>query len=150
MRGTNIVTDSSRKRMTSILIMVAGMIIYWLWEANLISSFAIPAKTLPYNNMEEFLKQSNHKVTYYNTVLLLKFSTPYLITMVNFTLVYPHIKYFVILQLIVKKGTRHEDFFRYSKDPVIQQVWKERVLPYIETDPIYKVKSTFEHLNILC
>ena len=38
------------------------------------------------------------------------------------------------------KGSYSEDFFKSSKDPIIQQVWKERILPHIETDPVYQVK----------
>lgn len=33
----------------------------------------------------------------------------------------------------------HEDFFKYSKDEVKQKVWNERIYPYIDNDPIYKV-----------
>ena len=32
----------------------------------------------------------------------------------------------------------HEDYFRLSKDPITQRVWKERIEPYID-DPVYKV-----------
>ena len=32
----------------------------------------------------------------------------------------------------------HEDLFRYSKDPIMQRVWKERIEPYID-EPIYTV-----------
>ena len=61
--GANVETDSLRKRITSCLIMIAGMMLYWYWEACLISYFAVPTKTLPYNNLEEFLSQSDDKVT---------------------------------------------------------------------------------------
>ena len=42
------------------------------------------------------------------------------------------------LQLIVLRGSMHEDHFRHSNDSIIQRVWEERIEPYID-DPIYTV-----------
>ena len=42
--------------------MVAGMLIYWLWEAMLISYFSLPNIALPFNSMEELVTKSNLKV----------------------------------------------------------------------------------------
>ena len=42
-------------------VMVAGMLIYWLWEAMLISYFSLPNIALPFNSMEELVTKSNLK-----------------------------------------------------------------------------------------
>ena len=35
----------------------------------------------------------------------------------------------------------HEDFFKYSNDEIKNKVWRERIQPYIDNDPIYKVSN---------
>ena len=42
----------------------AGIILYWLWEAQLISYFSFPSKKLPFNNLAEFLEKSDNKVSF--------------------------------------------------------------------------------------
>ena len=41
-------------------------------------------------------------------------------------------------KLIVRKGSLHENHFRFSKDPIKQRIFNERILPYIE-DAVYEV-----------
>ena len=43
-------------------VMVGGMLIYWLWEAMLITYFAFPTTVLPFNNIKEFVEDTNLKV----------------------------------------------------------------------------------------
>ena len=61
MLGVELKADSFRKRIAYSSILIAGMMLYWLWEAQLISYFSYPIKTLPYNNLEEFLERSDNK-----------------------------------------------------------------------------------------
>ena len=50
-------------KMSHLTVVLAGMMFYWLWEAQLISYFSFPLKTLPFKNLEEFLSKSDKKVT---------------------------------------------------------------------------------------
>ena len=63
MLGSNIRLDTLSKRISYLSILVGGMLLYWLWEAQLISYFSFPSKRLPFNNLEEFLTKSDKKVT---------------------------------------------------------------------------------------
>ena len=45
-------------------VVFGGMLIFWLWGAQLKSYFAIPLKTLPFENLEEFLTNTNKKVNF--------------------------------------------------------------------------------------
>ena len=38
------------------------MLLFWLWDAQLINYFTVPLQKLPFNNLEEFLAKSNKKV----------------------------------------------------------------------------------------
>ena len=60
--GSNIRTDTISKRISYLSVMVGGMLLYWLWEAQLISYFSFPSRRLPFNNLEEFLANSDKKV----------------------------------------------------------------------------------------
>ena len=62
MLGANVRTDSFHKRISFLTIMFAGILLYWLWEAQLISYFSFPSKSLPFNNLAEFLEKSDNKV----------------------------------------------------------------------------------------
>ena len=61
--GSNIRTDTFSKRICYLSVLLCGMLLYWLWEAELISYFAFPSKRLPFNNLEEFLANSDKKVS---------------------------------------------------------------------------------------
>ena len=43
-------------------IMIGALLFYKLWDAELISNFAMPAKKMPFNNLEEFIFKTNKKV----------------------------------------------------------------------------------------
>ena len=43
-------------------VMVGGMLIFWLWEAMLITYFAFPTTVLPFDNIKEFVEDTNLKV----------------------------------------------------------------------------------------
>ena len=50
------------RRISYLTILAAGMLLYWLWEALMISYFAYPSKSLPFYTLEEFLTKSDKKV----------------------------------------------------------------------------------------
>ena len=54
--------DNLRVRIVMLTIMSCGMVFYWLWEAQLISYFSFPSKSLPFHNLEEFLTETDKKV----------------------------------------------------------------------------------------
>ena len=60
--GLNLKADSFRRRLAQATLLIAGMMLHWHWEAELISYFAYPIKKLPYNNLEEFVAHSQQKV----------------------------------------------------------------------------------------
>ena len=45
---------------------------------------------------------------------------------------------FIDFQLILLKGSMHEDLFKNSKEETKQAIWKDRIEPYIDEE-IYKV-----------
>ena len=59
-----------RKRICNLTIMVCGMLIYWLWEADLISNFAFPSTALPFTTLKGLLDNSDKKVILYYAVCL--------------------------------------------------------------------------------
>ena len=62
MQGWNKTPKTFRKRLSFLSVVVAGMIIYWLWEAMLISYFSHPHIVLPFNSMEELVTGTKFKV----------------------------------------------------------------------------------------
>ena len=68
MLGTNVRTDSLNKKISFLTILFAGIILYWLWEAQLISYFSFPSKKLPFNNLAEFLEKSDNKVSFEDSI----------------------------------------------------------------------------------
>ena len=68
MLGSNTRADSLHKRISFLTILLAGILLYWLWEAQLISYFSFPVKSLPFNNLEEFLAKSDDKVLPFNNI----------------------------------------------------------------------------------
>ena len=50
------------KRISYLSIVIGAMLIYWWWEAMLITYFSFPLITLPFNNIEELLTKSDKKV----------------------------------------------------------------------------------------
>lgn len=72
MLGSNVRVDSLHKRISFLSMLFAGLLLYWLWEAQLISYFSFPVKSLPFNNMEEFLEKSDDKVPHFPNINELK------------------------------------------------------------------------------
>ena len=62
MLGSDMRNDTLRARISCVTILVAGMLLWWLWEAMMISYFAVPSKAVPFNTIEEFLTKSDKKV----------------------------------------------------------------------------------------
>ena len=60
--GSDIKSKSLHKRIGYLCIFLSGMILYWLWEAMLISYFSFPTKLLPFNTLEEFVANTDNKV----------------------------------------------------------------------------------------
>ena len=60
--GFSVRTDTLGKKLSYLSIVIGSMSIFWLWEAMLITYFAIPSKSLPFNNLKEFLTKSDKKV----------------------------------------------------------------------------------------
>ena len=50
------------KRISHYSVVVGGMLLFWLWEAQLINYFTFPLNKLPFQNLEEFLSDSDKKV----------------------------------------------------------------------------------------
>ncbi len=78
--------------------MFAFSLLYWHWEAMLISHLATRVVELPFTSVAELLKNTDYKI-----VLLARSS--------------------------------HEDFFKNSIDPDLQQAWKTRIQPYLNQRP---------------
>ena len=51
-------------------VMVGGMLLFWLWEAMLITYFAFASKILPFNNIKEFVENTDLKVIAVESILL--------------------------------------------------------------------------------
>ena len=66
MLGVNEKIDTIRKRIVYFSIFFGGMMLFWLWEAMLISYFSFPIKSLPFNSLEEFVSKSDKKVITHN------------------------------------------------------------------------------------
>ena len=62
MLGCDTVPDSFRSRIVLIVALFMGMMLYWLWEAMLISYFSSANIILEFNNLEELLTKSKTKV----------------------------------------------------------------------------------------
>ena len=66
MLGVNEKIDTIRKRIVYFSIFFGGMMLFWLWEAMLISYFSFPIKSLPFNSLKEFVSKSDKKVVTHN------------------------------------------------------------------------------------
>ena len=52
----------ARFRIVFLTIVLSSMIVYYLWEAMLISYFQTPKTVIPFSSLEEFLSKSDKKV----------------------------------------------------------------------------------------
>ena len=71
MLGSTSTAKTSSQNIAFLSIFFGGMILYWLWEAMLISYFAFPSKSLPFYDMEGFLSESEQKVSLKTVFLVL-------------------------------------------------------------------------------
>ena len=62
MMGCSVTPCELRKRIAFISIFVGSMLLYYQWEAMLISYFQTPTISIPFNSLEEFLSKSDKKV----------------------------------------------------------------------------------------
>ena len=125
-----------------------GMVLYWLWEAMLISYFSLANMILEFNNLEELLLKSKSKVNYNK----FRLSSIAIVILDLICLVTCLLHVICFLQLVLPKGYIAEDFFRYSNDPTIQKVWKKRVKPYMDDKdyPTVSFKVIYtQHTSIL-
>ncbi len=51
-------------------------------------------------------------------------------------------------KVIITVGTSLEDFFKHSRDPVIQDVWSNRIQPHLD-DPGWRLYQMTEKMSIL-
>ena len=95
--------------------LVATMLLYFHWEAMLVSYLSTRKTVMPFNTIEEL---------YLNTEF----------------------------RLALIPSTTYEDNFKYSKVPIWQNIYKERVLPHLQeytdyenylTDMVYFIKNDF-------
>ena len=62
MQGWSKTPDSYQNRIAFVCIMIAGMLLYWHWEAMVISYLAVKKVVLPYTSFEQLLSVSSDKV----------------------------------------------------------------------------------------
>ena len=62
MLGSDLVVNTLRKKIVFFTVCVAGMFLYLIWEAMLISYFTVPTRIFPFNSWEEFLTNTDYKV----------------------------------------------------------------------------------------
>lgn len=58
----HIAPKSTRKRIAFITVITAGMLIFFIWDAQLISYLSTPHYHLPFHSLHELLKKTNYKV----------------------------------------------------------------------------------------
>ena len=96
MLGCTTVPYSFRNRIVFIVILVMGMVLYWLWEAMLISYFSAANIILEFNNLEELLTKSKSKVNFKKLDFLIKRNQSY-----HFFILMLDIRYFITSLFLV-------------------------------------------------
>ena len=61
--NTEAFDSTIRRRISYLAIMIGGMLLYWLWEAQLITYFSFQPSSLPFTSLRGLLDNSNKKVT---------------------------------------------------------------------------------------
>ena len=64
MQGWSKTPQSYQNRIAFACVMIAGMLLYWHWEAMVISYLAVRTVQLPIITLEDLVKKSNLKVGY--------------------------------------------------------------------------------------
>ena len=62
MQGWSQTPGSYQNRIVFVFVMIAGMLLYWHWEAMVISYLAVRKIVLPYTSFEQLLSSSSDKV----------------------------------------------------------------------------------------
>ena len=86
-------------------IIVACALMYWHWEAMLVSYLATRKTVLPFNSLLEMYERTNFR-------------------------------------LALIPSTSYEDNFKYSNDPLLRRIYKERIQPHLQEYQDYP-----EHLS---
>ena len=137
--GAHNTLDTDRKKILAISMMWGGMILYWFWESCLISYLIIPTKDFPFLSLEEFYTKTNLKVySKYFEYSLQSVNISYILQ-ISFSLCNSK-------QLLTMSGVPR-DFFSRSNDTLKQNIWRERMEPYIDDDLSQVSKlAVFENL----
>ena len=62
MQGWSKTPESYQNRIAFVCVMIAGMVLYWHWEAMIISYLSVNKEVIPYESFEQLLSASNDKV----------------------------------------------------------------------------------------
>ena len=130
-----------RKQITFLSVTIGSMLLYFLWEAMLISYFSTPLKFQSFNSLEEFLSKTDKKVSI-RIIIFTIFNHMYNAQILHFLM----IPYFV-LQLYVVKGTAYEYTFRNADETTKQRIWNERMEPYMNDMPTVSKFKLFRRLT---
>ena len=95
MRGWSVLPSKPAAQLALFSILFFGTMIFWHWEAMLISYLATRVIVLPFNNIPELVSNTQ-------------------------------------LRILVRPGTSHEDYFKFSQNPDWQTAWIDRVQPHLE------------------
>ena len=63
MLGSKVMPNSYSNRISFVVVIVAGALIYWYWEAMVISYLAVRTPSLPIVTLHDLVKKSKLKVT---------------------------------------------------------------------------------------
>ena len=75
--------------------LIAATLIFYLWEAMLVTYLSSRKTIMPFNTMEEMYLKTNFR-------------------------------------LALIPNSAYEDTFKYSSDPMIQKIYKERIKPHLQ------------------
>ena len=64
LKNANVRSNVLSMRISHLSVVIGGMFLFWFWGAQLKSYLTSPLKTLPFQNLEEFLTKSNKKVRF--------------------------------------------------------------------------------------
>ena len=67
MLGSKVMPNSYSSRISFMTVIVAGALIYWYWEAMVISYLAVRTTQLPIITLHDLVKKSKLKVTFIQT-----------------------------------------------------------------------------------
>ena len=119
MRGWSTLPSKLPAQIALFSLIFFGTMIFWHWEAMLISYLATRTISLPFKDISDLVVNTQFRI-------------------------------------ILPPGTRHEDDFKTSTDPIWQAAWTDRVQPHLEehvgyqlSDPKFADKIAKEELSAL-